>query len=140
MGTEALLVVWEYNNGIRAGFANYKGMPHYFEQVWEEFDYGSRVILKPVSPEIVEMARVAREIFNEWEARRAAGKEDMTSRPDIPGKHPRYWKLYSKIVETLRATAPLRESINLRLLPSGNAASVSQESLSNRLVEWGGTA
>lgn len=138
MGKEALLVVWEYDRGVRSGFANYKGTPHYFEQVWEEFDYGSKVILKPVSHEIVEMARIAREIFAEWEARRAAGKEDMTSRPDMPGNHPRYWGLYFKIVETLRATAPLRESVNVRLLPSETILSVAEEPTDRRWVEWDG--
>jgi len=140
MHTEPLHVVWEYDRGVRAGFANYKGTPHYFEQVWEELDYGSQFILKPVTPEIVEMARTAREIFSAWEARRAMGKEDMTSRPDIPGKHPPYWKLYSKVTETLRATAPLRQPANARILPPRDTSFTQQNSAPRYWVEWDGAA
>jgi hypothetical protein len=140
MHTEPLHVVWEYHGGVRAGFANYKGTPHYFEQLWEELDYGSTFILKPVSPEIVEVARKAREIFCSWEDRRAMGKEDMASRPDIPGKHPLYWKLYSKVIETLRATSPLREPASARILLSGNTSSIPQNSLHTCWVEWDSAA
>ena len=140
MRTEPLLVVWEYHGGIRAGFANYKGTPHFFEQVWEELDYGTKFILKPVSPEIVEMARTAREIFTAWEARRALGKEDMTSRPDIPGKHPRYWKLYSRVVEALRATAPLREPASARIHLLNNADHVLPGTHHSYSIEWDGAA
>jgi len=111
MVVEQLFVVWEYDNGIRAGFASYKKSPHYFEQIWTGYEYGPKFQLKPVSLEIVQMAREARNIFDEWERRRAQGKEDMTSRPDIPGNHFRYFKLREHIDATLRATAPLREDI-----------------------------
>ena len=69
MTQEKVYAVWEYWDGIRAGFADFGGYPHHFKAEWaeEEDDYLATFTLTRITAETLELVREHSRIFHEWE-------------------------------------------------------------------------
>lgn len=69
MTLERVYAVWDYWDGIRSGFADFRGSPHYFAATWEESsdDHAPVFTLVPVSRHTIELvSNIPRSFFGGW--------------------------------------------------------------------------
>lgn len=107
---EPVYAVWDYYDGIRAGFANFRGAPHYFEALWHESDdvYTPTYQLKRVDEQTIDLVLQHSEIFRAWEAEFHGGNVPESTHPGLPGQNARYAELEDAI-HTRLASAKVTE-------------------------------
>jgi len=96
--------VWDYFDGVRSGFADYHGVPHYFEALFDEgeSDHELRFKLIAVSKQTIALVVEQWEIFRSWERQFHAGEVSEGTHPAAPGQNSRYTELERMIRDTLR--------------------------------------
>ncbi len=83
MRFERVREIWDFYDGPRTGIAEFKGIPHYFERVFDESadDYSNFFRLSPVGEEFLQHAAQRWVIFKSWEARFHRGLVSTESHP-----------------------------------------------------------
>jgi hypothetical protein len=80
---ERVREIWDFYDGPRRGIAEFNGIPHYFECVFDESadEYSSLFRLFPVSEEFLQYAARNWAIWKSWEARFHRGLVSAESHP-----------------------------------------------------------
>jgi hypothetical protein len=91
-GYEAVFTVSEYYDGPRGGLANFHGVPHIYECIFDEKSdkYSDSYFLMPVGPEILMAAMTNWRIFLKWRAAFDAGQTTLATHPALPEDKARY--------------------------------------------------
>src|ERR1700733_423781 len=95
MQFERVQAVWDYYDGPRKGIADFNGIPHYFECIFDERadDYSNLFWLFPVSEEFLQSAARSWAIFKSWEARFHRGLVSAASHPGLSRDDAEYNRL-----------------------------------------------
>jgi hypothetical protein len=109
MALEHVYAVWDYWDRIRSGFADFRGMPHYFESPWDESsdDCSDVFVLTPVSSATIELVVEQAEIFRSWAIAFHRGEVTEGSHPALPGQNDRYAQLNQAIRTVVGVAKPL---------------------------------
>jgi len=101
MALERVYAVWDYWDGIRCGFADCYGRPHYFDARWDEAsdDYSEVFELTAVSPATIELVMEQAKIFRSWSNAFHRGEATRESHPALPGQNDHY----AHLAQTIRA-------------------------------------
>jgi hypothetical protein len=80
---ERVLVVTFFHDGPRAGIANFGGVPHAFDCVFDEIEdeYSDVYGLEPVEVEVVRLALEQEEMWLRWLAAYRRGEVALLSHP-----------------------------------------------------------
>ena len=91
-GYEEVLTVTDYYDGPRKGIANFQGLPHFYECIFDEAEdeYSDLYRLTPISQPILELAKEDWAIWKRWEAAFRSGKTTIESHPALPQDRPRH--------------------------------------------------
>jgi len=94
-GYERVFTVTDYYDGPRKGIANYHGLPHLDECIFDEAkdDYSELFRLTPLDTEIVRLAMEDWNIWRRWEMAFHSGKADISSHPALPNETKRHTEL-----------------------------------------------
>lgn len=99
---ERVYTVNDFWDGPRAGFADFRGVPHVYRSVWREdlddWDPDRRFELVPVRSEVLEQALEDWEIWRRWEEAYYAGQVPLSTHPALPADQARHAEL-APIVE-----------------------------------------
>jgi hypothetical protein len=91
---ERVYTVYDWWDGPRAGFADFRGKPQAYRSIWREdvddWDPDHRFALNPVSPETLECAVEAWEIWKRWEEAYYAGMVELNQHPALPEDRDRH--------------------------------------------------
>lgn len=121
MTLERVYAVWDYWDGIRSGFADFRGSPHYFAATWEESsdDHAPVFTLVPVSRHTIELVSEHSAIFLRWLASFHRGDATEASHPKVAGQDHRYTELEREIRAATNPTqqAPHRMLGRFEVLP-----------------------
>jgi hypothetical protein len=85
-GFETVFTVSEYYDGPRGGLANFHGIPHIYECVFDEQsdEYSDSYLLMPIGPEILAAAMTNWRIFRKWRTAFDAGQTTLATHPALP--------------------------------------------------------
>jgi hypothetical protein len=85
-GYEVVFTVRHYHDGPRSGVANFHGLPHFYECVFDEQtdDYSNLYLLTKLSQEAFDAAIENWEIFLRWRAAFDLGKVSRETHPALP--------------------------------------------------------
>jgi hypothetical protein len=113
MAYESIHMIWDYDDGPRAGIADHAGRPHYFACAFdpEHLEYAEVFTLTPLDAETFAWAREHWAIWQRWEAEAKAGRQSPESHPKYGHYDPRYTELEALIdtgIDRLGAQAILR--------------------------------
>ncbi|MEH6418723.1 hypothetical protein [Pseudomonas sp. CGJS7] len=113
MAYEPIHMTWDYDDGPRAGIADFQGQPHYFACAFdsEHPQYAEAFTLTPLDEETFGWAREHWAIWRHWEAEVHAGRQTPESHPKYGHYDPRYNELEALIdggIDRLAARATLR--------------------------------
>ena len=91
-GHEEVFTVMDYYDGPRKGVANFRGLPHLYECIFDEVkdDYSDLYRLTPISQRIFELAKEDWAIWERWEAAFHSGKTSIESHPALPQDRKRH--------------------------------------------------
>jgi hypothetical protein len=108
MTFETVHEVWDYWDGIRSGFADYRGIPHHFEAEWNpaDDDYRSTFTLRRVEGSTIALARERNEIFEKWRWALHRGEVSPESHPGLSDQNPRFAEL-TQVIRSRIETAPI---------------------------------
>jgi len=111
MTFETVYEVWDYWDGIRSGFADYRGMPHHFEAEWDsiEDDYRDTFTLRSVEDSTIALARERNEIFEKWRWALHRGEVSPESHPGESDQNPRFAEL-TRVIQSRIDSAPITAS------------------------------
>lgn len=110
MTRERVYATWDYWDGIRSGFADFRGTPHYFAATWAESDedYTHVFELTPVSQETIALVAEHSAIFDAWAKAFRRGEATETSHPAVAGQNDRFVELEQTIHSAIAATEAAR--------------------------------
>ena len=117
---ERVYMVWDIYDGIRSGLAEFRGVPHYFECVFEDEDYTDSFELRRVDAALLAEATEQWSIYRAWESRFHSGEVPLETHPGHGGLVPRYDDLERSInarLESLTAHSVFA-SANFRFVES----------------------
>jgi hypothetical protein len=99
MPFETVYEVWDYWDGIRSGFADYHGVPHYFAAEWDEADddYLNTFTLRRVDASTIALVQEHDRIFEDWQWAAHRAEVPQQSHPAISGQNPRFADLTATI-------------------------------------------
>jgi len=88
-------VVHDYWDGPRSGAADYRGVPHWFESIFDKAsdDYSDEYWLIPLSLDALAIAKRQNEIFLRWREALNQGKTDASEHPALPHEREEYTRL-----------------------------------------------
>lgn len=94
-GYEEVFTVTDYYDGPRQGIANYIGVPHFYECIFDENkqNYSDLFRLTPLEPSVFQLAMESWSIWERWESAFRAGRANRDSHPALPEDRPRYEEL-----------------------------------------------
>jgi hypothetical protein len=106
MNSENVYAVWDYWNGVRSGFADFCGAPHYFEAEWSDADddYLPSFSLKRVDRHTMELVLEAWQVFRTWEIAFHRGMVPLNTHPALSGQNGRAAELSTEIVRILKTS------------------------------------
>jgi hypothetical protein len=106
-GYEEVFTVTYYYDGPRKGIANFKGLPHFYECIFDEADddYSDLYRLTPISQSIFELAKEDWAIFKRWEAAFHSGKTTVESCPALRQDSPRHEQIRAILDSALKIDA-----------------------------------
>lgn len=115
MAYEPIHMIWDYDDGPRAGIADCDGRPHYFACAFEpeHTEWGDVFDLTPIDAETQAWAREHWAIWLRWEAEAKAGRQSPESHPKYGHYDPRYTELEALIdsgIDRLAAQATRRQA------------------------------
>jgi hypothetical protein len=113
MESEKVYAIWDYWDGIRSGFADFRGVPHYFEAVWNEQDeeYSPTFTLRVVNQTTLDLVLEMRRIFRAWELQFYQGQTPRSTHPALPGQDARFVELDSQIRKLLESFEVTESSV-----------------------------
>jgi hypothetical protein len=85
-GYDDVLSVYEYHDGPRKGIANFHGVPHYFECVFDDKsdEYSDRYLLTRLDQQALKAGMENWEIFLRWRTAFDSGKAGRETHPALP--------------------------------------------------------
>jgi len=91
-GYESVFTVTEYYDGPRGGLANFRGVPHIYECIFDEENdaYSDFYFVMPVGPELLAAAMTNWKIFLKWREAFDAGQTTLATHPALPEDKPQY--------------------------------------------------
>lgn len=91
-GYEAVFTVGDYYDGPRSGVANFHGMPHFYECIFDQVgdNYSNSYLLIALSQEAFNAAIENWQIFLRWRAAFDLGKASRETHPTLPEDRNRY--------------------------------------------------
>lgn len=106
MPLERVYAVWDYWDGIRTGFADFHGSPHYFAATWSEVseDRTPLFTLTPASQHVIELVAEHTAIFLSWLTAFHRGEATEASHPAVAGQNDRYAELEREIHAAIDST------------------------------------
>ena len=119
-GFEQVFTVTDYYDGPRQGIANYRGLPHYYDCVFEQ-DYTSAYRLTPMSDEVFRLALEDWAIWRRWEKAFHTRQTSLETHPALPEDAVRHREIASLVAESLEtnpSTSIIREGNFIVLKPS----------------------
>ncbi len=92
LGYEAVFTVYDYHDCPRGGVANFHGVTHFYECVFDEKrdDYSDRYLLIPIKQEAFRAAIENWEIFLRWRKAFDLGEVSRETHPALPRDKSRY--------------------------------------------------
>jgi len=96
-GYEEVFTVLDYYDGPRKGVANLKGLPHFYDCIFDEAndEYSDLYHLTPISQRIFELAKEDWAIWKRWESAFHSGKATHESHPALPLDRARHEEIRS---------------------------------------------
>jgi hypothetical protein len=96
---EQVLTVWNYYDRPRSGIAMFRGVPHYYECVFDDRtdEWSDYYFLRPLEPNTVQLAMEKLEIWERWNEARRQGRVSLDSGPALPEDKERYSELSESI-------------------------------------------
>ena len=91
-GYEAVFTVDDYYDGPRGGVANFRGVPHFYECIFDEKsdDYSDSYLLISMSEEVFKAALENWEMFLRWRKAFDSGDVSLETHPALPRDRSRY--------------------------------------------------
>jgi len=101
---ETIITMTDYWDGPRSGIANFKGVPHIYESVFdEEADEWSDVfLLMPIDEGTFKLALEDWEIWLRWEQAWREGKAPLDSHPALPEDRERHEQIKPILKEQMK--------------------------------------
>jgi hypothetical protein len=103
---ERVFTVTEYYDGPRKGIANFLGVPHLYECLFDEAkgNFSDQFLLTPIDTQTFQLAMEDWNIWQRWELAFNTGKADMSTHPALPHEAVRHAELKRILTETLLTT------------------------------------
>jgi hypothetical protein len=103
-GYEEVFTVTDYYDGPRQGVANFKGVPHFYDCIFDEMrsNYSSLYRLTPISPHIFDLAREDWAIWERWESAFHAGNTTHETHPALPQDRARHEEIRAVLDSVLQ--------------------------------------
>ncbi|HLJ88963.1 MAG TPA: hypothetical protein VKZ53_19240 [Candidatus Angelobacter sp.] len=135
-GFEIVHAVHDYWDGPRSGVAEYRGRPHWFENIFDERqdDYSDLFWLKPLSDEILRQEQQRSAIFLRWQQAFHRREVDVSTHPALPQDKETYDRLANAIQQEIAANSSLRFKVKGQLKPLGPPAAPG--TISDLQVKW----
>ena len=137
-GYETVFTVSEYYDGPRGGLANFHGIPHIYECVFDQQDdaYSDSFLLMPVGPEILAAAMTNWKIFLKWREAFDAGQTTLATHPALPEDKARYDETRKRLEVAILLAKPgaIRARASFEILGEATAA---RDVHTKWQVKWG---
>ena len=137
-GYETVFTVSEYYDGPRGGLANFHGIPHIYECVFDQQDdaYSDSFLLMPVGPEILAAAMTNWKIFLKWREAFDAGQTTLATHPALPEDKSRYDESRQRLEQAIAMAKPgaIRARASFEILGEATAA---RDVHTKWQVKWG---
>lgn len=137
-GYEAVFTVSEYYDGPRGGLANFRGIPHIYECVFDQQHdaYSDSFLLMPVGPEILAAAMTNWKIFLKWREAFDAGQTTLATHPALPEDKARYDETRKRLEVAISLAKPgaIRARASFEIL---GEATASRDVHTRWQVKWG---
>jgi hypothetical protein len=108
-GYECVFTVTEYYDGPREGIANYRGIPHFYECIFDEVkdNYSEVFRLTPLDSDTFQLAIEDWEVWQRWEFAYHDGKIGLDTHPASPNEANRHQEL-KLILDRVLVTEPTK--------------------------------
>jgi hypothetical protein len=92
LGYEPVFTVYDYHDAPREGVANFHGVPHFYECIFDEKsdEYSDSYLLIPIDPEVFKTVAENWEIFLRWRKAFDSGNTSRETHPALPRDKGRY--------------------------------------------------
>jgi hypothetical protein len=92
LGCESVFTVHEYHDGPRGGVANFHGVPHFYECIFDEKsdEYSDSYLLVAISQEAFKAALENWQVFLRWRKAFDSGYVGRDTHPALPGDKTKY--------------------------------------------------
>lgn len=99
LGFETVHTMPDYYDGPRAGLANFRGTPHYYESQWDDLndDWQDSYLLWSVPAETFTLALESWWIWLRWETAFYAGDTNQDTHPALPDERKRHDELEASL-------------------------------------------
>lgn len=101
---EVVHTVTDYWGGPRRGIANYKGVPHFYESLFDEKadDWSDTFLLTPMDEETFELVLEGWEIWTRWEQAYQRGETTIDTHPALPLDKVRHEQIAQVLARSLK--------------------------------------
>ena len=95
MSFERVHTMTDYYDGPRGGVAEFGGIPHLYENEWDDAadNYASTFRLSPISPDLMALALEHWDIWERWWTAFYSGLATQETRPALPADRARHDEL-----------------------------------------------
>ena len=137
-GYESVFTVSEYYDGPRGGLANFHGVPHIYECIFDQQkdEYSDAYLLMPVGPELLMAAMTNWRIFLKWRAALDAGQTTVATHPALPEDKARYEDTRRALEQAIALAKPRALRVRGSFEVLGEAHSV-RDVHTRWQVKWG---
>jgi hypothetical protein len=108
MKVEKVYAVWDFWDGVRSGFADFQGVPHYFEAEWsegdEDDDSSHTFTLRIVNQATLGLVLEHWRIFHAEQLQACQGRTPETTSSGLPGQNPRFAELDLQIRKLIESS------------------------------------
>jgi hypothetical protein len=89
---DRVLSIWEYVDQPIKGVAIYKGMPHWFDRIFDQKrdEYSNRFWLTPLDERLCSLELECRALFDSWRREFDVGKVSIATHPGLSGPQTRF--------------------------------------------------
>ncbi|HLW53017.1 MAG TPA: hypothetical protein VKW06_09240 [Candidatus Angelobacter sp.] len=90
-GYEEVFTVTDYWDGPRKGVANFKGLPHFYDSIFDgaKDEYSDLYQLTPISQDVFELVKEDWAIWKRWKSAFDSGMTNLETHPALPQDRPR---------------------------------------------------
>jgi hypothetical protein len=106
---DKVYTVTDYYDGPRAGVAEFRGQPHYYECQFDETsdNWSDTFLLRPIDSETFKLALEDWDIWERWNVAREAEEVDLDTSPALPEERERHNQIAEVLKELLKADSKL---------------------------------